>query len=113
MKFLIDNQLPIALSRFFQAQGLESRHVIELGLDEVSDLEIWQYAKTEDYVIVSKDEDFLHLANLDTGGPALLWVRLGNCRKGPRRGERSEGYFAVRWSALRIPSASHWRINVW
>lgn len=40
MKFLIDNQLPAALSRFLQAQGLESRHVMELGLDEASDLEI-------------------------------------------------------------------------
>jgi len=40
MKFLIDNQLPVALSRFLQAQGLESRHVMELGLDEASDLEI-------------------------------------------------------------------------
>lgn len=83
MKFLIDNQLPAALGRFFQAQGVESRHVIELGLDEASDLDIWRYAQSEDYVIVSKDEDFLHLANLDTGGPAVVWVRLGNCRKGP------------------------------
>ncbi|NJD67439.1 MAG: hypothetical protein C3F12_02150 [Candidatus Methylomirabilota bacterium] len=83
MKFLIDNQLPIALSRFLQTQGLESRHVMELGLDEASDLEIWRYADAEDYVIVSKDEDFLHLVNLGAGGPSVVWVRLGNCRKGP------------------------------
>ncbi len=37
MKFLIDNQLPLALSRFLQAQGLESRHVMDLGLDEVAE----------------------------------------------------------------------------
>lgn len=83
MKFLIDNQLPIALSRFLQGQGLESRHVMELGLDEASDLEIWRYAEREGCVIVSKDEDFLHLANLGAGGPAVVWVRLGNCRKDP------------------------------
>jgi len=34
-------------------------------------------------VVVSKDEDFLHLANLAAAGPAAVWVRLGNCRKGP------------------------------
>ncbi len=83
MKFLIDNQLPIALSHFLQSQGQESRHVIELGLDEASDLEIWRYAETEGCVIVSKDEDFLHLAHRGAGGPPVVWVRLGNCRKGP------------------------------
>ena len=83
MKFLIDNQFPLALSRFLQAQGLESRHVMDLGLDEASDLEIWRYAETEGCVIVSKDEDFLHLANLGASGPSVVWVRLGNCRKGP------------------------------
>lgn len=83
MKFLIDNQLPLALSRFLQAQGLETRHVMDLGLDEASDIEIWRHAETEGYVIVSKDEDFLHLANRDVGGPPVVWVRLGNCRTVP------------------------------
>ena len=43
---------------------------------------IWQYAKTHDYTIVSKDEDFFQLANSSKDKmPALVWVRLGNCRK--------------------------------
>jgi predicted nuclease of predicted toxin-antitoxin system len=46
MKFLIDNQLPIALSRWLSAQGVESSHVLDIHLDEVSDRQIWQYAKT-------------------------------------------------------------------
>lgn len=51
-----------------------------LALDEASDLEIWNYAATGNWIVVSKDEDFLHLANRlgDTG--RLLWVRIGNCR---------------------------------
>jgi len=31
--------------------------------------------------VVSKDEDFLHLAKLDATGPALVWVRMSNCPK--------------------------------
>jgi predicted nuclease of predicted toxin-antitoxin system len=50
-------------------------------MDEKSDAEIWVFAKSQDYVVISKDEDFVHLANRfgDTG--KLLWVRIGNCRK--------------------------------
>jgi predicted nuclease of predicted toxin-antitoxin system len=80
MKFLIDNQLPIALSRWLSAQGVESNHVLDIHLDEVSDHQIWQYAKTHGVVIISKDEDFVYLAKTDLAGPAVVWVRLGNCR---------------------------------
>ena len=81
MKFLIDNQLPGALARHLQAQGLDSFHVENVGLSEAKDREIWRYAAVNGCVIVSKDEDFLHLAGADPAGPALVWIRLGNCRK--------------------------------
>ena len=32
-------------------------------MDEASDLEIWNYAAAGNWIVVSKDEDFLHLAN--------------------------------------------------
>jgi predicted nuclease of predicted toxin-antitoxin system len=80
MKFLIDNQLPIALSRWLSAQGVESYHVLDIHLDEASDHQIWQYAKTQEAVIVTKDEDFVYLAKTDLEGPTVVWVRLGNCR---------------------------------
>ena len=47
----------------------------------VGSRDIWRYAVANDYAIVSKDEDFLHLANTDPSGPLLIWVRMGNCRK--------------------------------
>jgi predicted nuclease of predicted toxin-antitoxin system len=41
--------------------------------------QIWQYAKTHGYTIISKDEDFFQLANLpQEKTPYLLWVRLGS-----------------------------------
>jgi len=63
MKFLIDNQLPIALSRFFEQSGIKACHVMDVQLDEASDREIWQYAKTYGYTIISKDEDFFQSIN--------------------------------------------------
>jgi predicted nuclease of predicted toxin-antitoxin system len=50
-------------------------------MDEASDLEIWDYAANGDLIVVSKDEDFLHLANRPGDKGKLLWVRIGNCRK--------------------------------
>jgi predicted nuclease of predicted toxin-antitoxin system len=80
MTYLIDNQLPVGLARHLQGHGLDAVHVSERGLDRASDREIWDCAKTNGRVIVSKDEDFFHLSGSDTSGPPLVWVRLGNCR---------------------------------
>lgn len=81
MKLLVDNQLPAALARLLDDCGVPALHVRDLGLDSASDREIWRYAKIHGFTIASKDEDFLHLAKLDADGPALVWVRLPNCRK--------------------------------
>lgn len=81
MKFLVDNQLPVALSRFLEAKKLESIHVLDVGLDKASDQDIWHYAQTHELIVVSKDEDFFHLACSSVNGPSFVWVRLGNCRK--------------------------------
>jgi predicted nuclease of predicted toxin-antitoxin system len=81
VKFLVDNQLPGALARFCQSVGHVSRHVLDLHMEERSDAEIWEFAKTEHSIVVSKDEDFVHLANRLGDDGRLLWVRIGNCRK--------------------------------
>ena len=38
MKLLIDNQLPAALAVHLRSRGHQCAHVLELGLDEASDL---------------------------------------------------------------------------
>ena len=81
MNFLVDNQLPAALCNFLSANGHRSSHVLDLRMDEASDLGIWDYAIRDNWIVVSKDEDFLHLANRPDDSGRLLWVRIGNCRK--------------------------------
>jgi predicted nuclease of predicted toxin-antitoxin system len=43
MKFLIDNQLPFALAKSLQEAGYDTRHVLDLALDEAPDSEIVRY----------------------------------------------------------------------
>ena len=80
MKFLIDNQLPVRLAQHLRQHGHDAVHVLDLGIDEVSDIELWNLARREDMVLVSKDEDFVFLANRTGDDGKLVWVRLGNCR---------------------------------
>jgi predicted nuclease of predicted toxin-antitoxin system len=79
VKFLVDNQLPLALARFLTARGYDCQHVLEIGLARESDLAIWKYASEHERVIISKDEDFFYLASHAEGQARLIWVRLGNC----------------------------------
>ena len=81
MKFLVDNQLPAALARFLASRGVECEHVLDIGLAEASDTEIWNYASGNNCVVISKDEDFLYLANTPGAKAQFVWIRFGNCRK--------------------------------
>ena len=81
MKFLVDNQLPRALALFLASHGHSAQHVIDLGFDEAADVELWRHARENDMILVSKDEDFFHLANRVGDEGKLVWVRIGNCRR--------------------------------
>ena len=63
MKFLIDNQLPrlwLAISR----KGHEATHVLDISMAQADDSQVWAHASTNSMIVVSKDEDFLHLCRL-------------------------------------------------
>jgi len=59
VKFLIDNQLPEALSPFLASVGCHSVHVMEVGLGEAPDADIWRYSCETSRALITKDEDFL------------------------------------------------------
>lgn len=80
MRFLIDNQLPLQLAKHLRGRGHDCLHVLELGLDEATDAELWACAAREQRVLVSNDEDFVFLANRPDDTGRLVWIRLGNCR---------------------------------
>ena len=80
MRFLVDNQLPAALARFLTSRGVECQHVLDIGLSRATDGDIWEYAGRNNCVVISKDEDFLYLANSQFARTRFIWIRLGNCR---------------------------------
>jgi predicted nuclease of predicted toxin-antitoxin system len=64
MKLLFDQNLSFRLCRQLFDVFPGSNQVRLLGLAEASDREIWQYAKINDFVIVSQDADFADMAML-------------------------------------------------
>ena len=50
-----------------------------VGLKEATDSVVWEYAKTNGFLIVAKDSDF-HQRSLVLGyPPKVVWAKLGNC----------------------------------
>lgn len=78
---MIDNQLSPRLATFLAERGHDAVHVMEVGLESAQDEVIWRWAIGQSRVVVSKDEDFLYLANRPGDQGRFLWVRLGNCRR--------------------------------
>ena len=79
MNFLVDAQLPPALVRWILSQGHQATHVFDIGLQAADDPAIWERARTEDTVIISKDEDFVDHWILTDQPVSLVWIRKGNC----------------------------------
>jgi predicted nuclease of predicted toxin-antitoxin system len=105
MKFLVDNQLPVALAGWLLANGEQVDHVLDLDLERAGDSEIWALCIAEDRIVVSKDVDFLLLANRPGDTGRLLWVRMGNCRTSALLAR-----FAAAWPAIQSAFASGQRV---
>ena len=56
----------------------ESKHVGQLNLLNSSDMEIWDFARKNEYVIVTFDADFYDLSVLAGTPPKIIWLRIGN-----------------------------------
>lgn len=57
----------------------DSVHVREIGLKSADDISVWEYAKADDLIIVSKDSDMHDRSFLFGYPPKVIWIRLGNC----------------------------------
>jgi predicted nuclease of predicted toxin-antitoxin system len=81
-KLLFDNNISHrVLSRLGDVFS-ESSHVMLEELDQSSDLDVWNFAKKNDYCVVTKDSDFNDLAFLKGTPPKVIWLKLGNCKVG-------------------------------
>ena len=79
MKLLFDENLSPKLSRLLTDLFPNSLHVRDVGMKATFDPIVWDYAKDNDLIIVSKDADMHDLSLVFGNPPKVIWLRLGNC----------------------------------
>ena len=80
MKLLFDQNLSWRLSSKLAEIFPDSFHVRDVGMKESQDVDIWEYAKENGYVIVTKDMDFQQRSLLFGHPPKVVRLRVGNCK---------------------------------
>ena len=79
MRLLFDQNLSPKLVSLLIDIFPDSTHVQDVSLDTADDLELWEYARDNDFLIVSKDADFSDRSMIYGYSPKVIWLRLGNC----------------------------------
>jgi predicted nuclease of predicted toxin-antitoxin system len=102
--FLFDENLPINI-QFSPTWPVE--HVTDLG-DSLSDTEIWEYAKTHDLVIVTKDADFSDRIITSSPPPRVIHLRFGNMRK-----RDFHAFLSRVWAKIETLIETHKLVNVY
>ena len=78
MKLLFDQNLSFKLCRQLAEIFPNSNQIRSLGMEEADDRLIWEYAKANNFVVVSQDVDFADMATLYGPPPKVIWLRCGN-----------------------------------
>lgn len=81
MKLLLDENLSRRIVPFLQTAFPGSTQIALLGLEGASDSELWQYAKDNDFVIVSRDSDFQERSLVAGHPPQIVWLKIPNRSK--------------------------------
>ena len=95
MKLLCDHNLSHRLVQRLADLYPNASHVALVGLDRASDMAIWTYAQTHDYIIVTKDSDFNDLSVLRSFPPKVIWLQLGNCTTNDIEAALRRNYTAI------------------
>ena len=78
MKLLLDENLSRRLVPFLQHDYPGSSQVVLLGLESANDTVIWQTAKADNFVIVTRDADFEELSLVWGQPPKVVWLKAKN-----------------------------------
>jgi predicted nuclease of predicted toxin-antitoxin system len=75
VKLLLDENLSRRLVPRILDLFPDSIHVSDLGLLQVTDTVIWEFAKANGFAILTADADFYELATTMGSPPKVIWLR--------------------------------------
>jgi predicted nuclease of predicted toxin-antitoxin system len=79
MKLLLDHNLSPRLVARLDDVFPDCTHTAHCGLGEATDTEVWSFAQSQSYTIVTKDSDFADLSVLRGSPPKVVILHIGNC----------------------------------
>jgi predicted nuclease of predicted toxin-antitoxin system len=74
MKLLFDENLSPKLVAALMDVFPDSAHVDRVGLSSSNDDIVWEYARQNDFTLVSKDSDFHEKSLLHGCPPKVIWI---------------------------------------
>lgn len=80
MRFLFDQNISHRILKLLPSNYSNSTTVKQEDLINAPDRQIWEFAKENDYTIVTQDSDFNDLNLLFGFPPKIIWIRTGNLR---------------------------------
>jgi len=78
MKLLFDQNISFRITQKLEDYFPGCRHVSDCKLSDCEDLEIWNFAKENEFVIVTFDADFYDISIINGHPPKIIWIRTGN-----------------------------------
>lgn len=79
MTIWVDAQLPPAIAAWITATfGVKALALRDVGLRDAEDTEIFEAAKVQEVILITKDSDFVELVNRLGSPPQIIWLTCGN-----------------------------------
>ncbi len=78
MRLLFDQNISFRITNILVDIFPDCKHVSDCGLMDSDDLDIWGYARKNNYSIVTFDADFYDISVINGHPPKIIWLRSGN-----------------------------------
>lgn len=78
MKLLFDQNISPRILKVLPLELSESQQVRFVNLKDASDFEIFQFARANDFTVVTFDSDFIDLNAINGIPPKIIWLNTGN-----------------------------------
>lgn len=78
MKLLFDQNISPKILKLLPPELSDCQQVRFVDLEDAADFTIFQYARTNNYAVVTFDADFVDLNALHGTPPKIIWLNTGN-----------------------------------
>ena len=79
IRLIADENISWRIKKLIPKWNILPANEIRKG-QRLSDIFIWEFAKENQYTILTFDEDFAEIQNLFSFPPKIIWLRTGNLR---------------------------------